>query len=212
MYQATAQQSLLSYTSGLRRNLEHFSPPWLMIRSSTMWRLAAMTGMRRGEVLGLRWQDIDMGAGRLSIRQTVTPIKGVAVIGRAETDRSQRTIDLDDDTVAALESHRARQAQEKLILGSRYQDTDLVFACSDGTCLSPAGITEWFERRVARSRQPMIRLHDLRHTHASNLLGAGGATHHCPRGRSRHSGPQRRRRATPSPDAGYDKGLPALGQ
>jgi len=138
-----------------------------------MWRVAAMTGMRRGEVIGLRWQDVDMEVGRISVRQSITPLGGKPVIARAKTDRSQRTIDLDTDTVAALKTHRARQAQERLMFGPGYTDNDLVFAKPDGSCLHPKRVSEWFERRVARSKQPTIRFHDLRHTHASNLLEAG---------------------------------------
>jgi integrase len=138
-----------------------------------MWRLAAMTGMRRGELCGIRWKDIDFEEGRLSVRQSIVPVHGRPTLSDVKTERSERTVDLDAVTLAELRAHRARQAVDRLASGPSYNDGDLVFAKPDGTCLHPKRVSEWFGRRSAAAGLPRIRLHDIRHTHASHLLAKG---------------------------------------
>ena len=91
-------------------------------RGSRHWPaylLLATTGLRRGEALGLRWSDLDLDAGRASIRQTVIAIKHTAHLGTPKTAKGRRTITLDVGTVAALREHRKRQAAERLLIGRR---------------------------------------------------------------------------------------------
>lgn len=137
------------------------------------WVLAANTGMRRGEVLGLRWQDIDFDRRRLSIRQTIISIDYRVEIGEPKTARGRRSVALDSGTVTALRAHRAAQNQLKLKLGEAWHDNDLVFCRADGTPLHPDRFTQMFDKRVRDSGLPRIRLHDLRHTHATLALAAG---------------------------------------
>lgn len=138
-----------------------------------LFRLAAMTGMRRGELVGLRWDDVDLEGGRLVVRHAITFAGGQLVEGGPKTARGRRSIDLDPVTVATLRSHRTRQLEERLLVGAGYDDRGLVFAGPDGRPWQPDSITGAFDRLVAKHELRRIRLHDLRHTHASHLLAAG---------------------------------------
>jgi integrase len=138
-----------------------------------MFRIAAMTGLRRGELCGLRWSDLDLDAARLQVRRSITAVGRRLVEGDVKTARSRRVVDIDTDTVATLRSHRAGQLQERLLVGPGWQARDLVFADPAGSPWHPDTISQAFDRAVARSGLPRIRFHDLRHGHASHLLVAG---------------------------------------
>jgi integrase len=142
-------------------------------RFSAAYHLIATTGLRRGEALGLRWQDLDLDAGRASIRQTVIAIKHTVMISTPKTAKGRRTVTLDSGTVAALREHRARQAAERLLMGAGWRDNDLVFCHPDGTALHPERFSRGFLETVARIGLPRIRLHDLRHGWATLALQAG---------------------------------------
>jgi integrase len=157
----------------LRTFLEHVEGD----RLAALWRLAAMSGMRRGELLGLTWQALDLEAGRLVVDRQLLAAKGGTMFGAPKTARSRRTVALDADTVAALRAHREAQLLERAFLGEGYVDRDLVFAREDGTPIYPARLSEAFGRHVADVRLPRIRLHDLRHTHATHALTSGVPVH-----------------------------------
>lgn len=143
-------------------------------RLGPLFRVAAMTGMRRGEVCGLRWSDIDLEKGRIEVRQQLLALQGVLSFSeRMKTDHGLRSIDLDPATVAVFKSQRARQAADRLALGSGYSDAGLVFAEPDGSPVDPESVAKVFDRRVARSGLPRLRFHDLRHTHVAHLIAAG---------------------------------------
>lgn len=137
--------------------------------------LAAHTGMRRGEVAGLRWADVDLAARRIHVRQAATAVNYELRIADVKTTNGRRTIDANDDVVRALQGWRRRQSEERLLLGAGYDDHDLVFARPDGRPTHPELLSRTFERVAARAGMPRIRFHDLRHTHASLLLKAGVA-------------------------------------
>jgi integrase len=134
--------------------------------------LAAHTGLRRGEVLGLRWDDVDLEAPRLSVRQALLSVAYEVRVSDLKTDNGRRTVDLDARTVAVLRSWRREQLEERLAIGPGYRESGLVFTRPEGAAIHPDLFSKTFDRLVARSGLPVIRLHDLRHTHATLLLRA----------------------------------------
>jgi integrase len=143
-------------------------------RLAGLWRLEAMTGMRRGELVALRWSDVDLDAGRLHVRQAAGVVTGVGVVvERPKTAKGTRSISLDEATRAALRQHRRRQLEERMAAGPAWVDTGLVFTHPDGTMFHPGRITKTFRLLLERAGLPPIRLHDMRHSHASLLLGNG---------------------------------------
>jgi integrase len=135
--------------------------------------LSATTGMRRGEVLGLRWKDVDLDAGRLSVVHTLTTVGGVPVEGGTKTNKSRRRVGLDAVTVDVLRSHRRRQREERLAAGPLWQDTGFVFTQEDGSAIHPDRYSRRFTALVRKAGVPVIRLHDVRHTNATIALEAG---------------------------------------
>lgn len=147
------------------------------------WWLLANTGMRRGEVLGLRWSDLDLDAGTLRITRTLitTDVQRKGSPGMAwgtpKTAKGRRSVALDPATATAtataVRMHRKRQREERLALGGDYQDQDLVVCEADGTPIHPKTISYQFAKAARAAQLPPIRLHDLRHTHATLALKAG---------------------------------------
>ncbi|PRY47621.1 site-specific recombinase XerD [Geodermatophilus tzadiensis] len=145
------------------------------------WRLLAATGMRRGEALALRWRDIDLDAARIAVRRSVGVVraKGAGeelVEGPTKTGQS-RVVDLDAGTVAALRAYRMARGR---VSPDLVRDTALVLSNLDGSHRHPERFSRRFTAQVARARKamgedqvPVIRLHDLRHTHATLLLADG---------------------------------------
>jgi integrase len=142
-------------------------------RLYALWHVLASTGMRRGEVAGLRWTDVDLDVARLSIRQARLSIRYEIEVEEPKSARSRRSIALDAETVQVLRAWRAAQLRERLEWGPAWTDSGLVFTREDGVGLHPDRISKLFDSLVARSGVPRIRLHDLRHTHATLALQVG---------------------------------------
>ena len=123
---------------------------------------AALTGCRRGEVVGLRWSDVDLDHNRAVIAQSVTDLGGHLDVGDTKAHLAH-PIALDDDLVAVLRRHRAAQAEWRLQVGPYWVDRNLVFPGPDGDYMRPATLSQQFDRLVASAGLPRIRLHDLRH-------------------------------------------------
>ncbi len=138
-----------------------------------MLRLAALTGLRRAELCGLRWQDVDLGSARLVVRQAITTVDHEPSIGSVKSTRSRRVIDLDPVTVTVLRAQRKHQLEERLLGGPGWVDSGLAFSMPGGRGWHPDVITRAFARLVERSGLPRIRLHDLRHAHATHVLAPG---------------------------------------
>lgn len=142
-------------------------------RNETLFRLLALTGMRRGEVLGLRWSDIDLSHRRIAVQQAVTVVDGEEIVDSPKSRRSRRVIDVDVDTAALLDDYRDRQLAALARVDLKAPAGDRVFTNDIGEPLRPDSVGQAFGRLVASTGVPVIRLHDLRHTHASHLLAAG---------------------------------------
>ena len=139
-----------------------------------LYVLALSTGMRQGELLGLQWRDIDLEAGRVSVRRAVQRQKGVGLVFvTPKTARSRRSVKLGQRAVAALRDHRLRQIEARLRLGPDWRDEDLVFANETGGKLDPSHQTAVFKVALSRAGLPAIRFHDLRHSAATLLLTKG---------------------------------------
>jgi integrase len=134
--------------------------------------LLSTTGMRRGEVLGLRWADVDLDNGLVRIVQTVQSVGQSLAFMEPKTDRSRRAIDLPASTVEVLRRHRREQLERRLLFGEQWQSADLVLDRGDGGPVHPDVLSRGFHRLTRRNGLAM-RLHDLRHAHATELLRAG---------------------------------------
>lgn len=141
-------------------------------RLEALWRLGAMTGMRRGELCGLRWQDVDLEARTLRVEQQALPTPGGVTFGSPKSKRSRRTITLDAATVTTLRDHRDRQLAEQALAADLYQHDDLVFPDEIGRVTHPNAISNQFVIRRKGAGIPVGSVHVLRHTHATIALEA----------------------------------------
>jgi integrase len=146
-----------------------------------LFRVTAMTGMRRGEICGLRWVDVELDKARIEVRRQLLVVRtpgasdgGLLFSDKTKTADGRRAIDLGPSTVATFRSLRKRQAEERLAMGAGWvNEHGLVFTEPDGRPLDPESVARVFARRVAKSKLPRVRFHDLRHTHAAHLIAAG---------------------------------------
>ena len=155
------RQELASFLAATREN-----------RLSPLWRLLAMTGLRRGEALGLKWPDVDLAAGRLSIqRQRVAT--GYEVAERQTKTGRGRSVSIDSATAETLRQQSERQLDDAREWGAAWQSTGHVFTRENGEPWHPDRVRILFGQAVAALDVPRIRLHDLRHTWATLALQAG---------------------------------------
>jgi integrase len=157
-------------------------------RLFAFYRLAAYTGARRGELLNLRWRNIDLGLGEVRITGSAAVIAGQRIEGTTKSGRS-RTVSIDAETVQELRDHRKRQAEERLRVGPEWRGTeDYVFATAWGEPIHPDTVSSLMtvlinthndspDRDEPDDPLPRARLHDLRHVHATTLLLAGVPVH-----------------------------------
>ena len=137
-----------------------------------LYLLAATTGMRRAEIASLVWRNVDLDTARLTVSQQLLSVEYKLIKSDLKTPTSRRTIDLDPHTVNQQRLHRCRQLEDRMATGRRHKG-GYVFAKPDGSPIHPDLISQTFERLLAKIDLPRIRLHDLRHTHATILLQQG---------------------------------------
>jgi len=142
-------------------------------RLYALYLLALTTGMRRGELLGLSWDSVDVASRRLFVRHSLIAVNYTVQLSSPKTRRSRRAISLDVGTLEALAAHRVRQDHERATCDRPHEHSGLVFTRVNGAPLHPHSVSQGFERRARRLGLPRIRFHDLRHTSASLALAAG---------------------------------------
>jgi integrase len=146
-------------------------------RLQSLYVLALALGLRKGELLGLRWVDVDLDAGELHVRQAAQRVGGRLRFDAPKTRRSRRTVPLPGLAVTALREHRAKQAAERLAAGVSWRDSGLVFTTAHGTPIEPRNLNRhWYGVRQ-RSGLGSVRFHDLRHTCVTLLLDLGTPPH-----------------------------------
>jgi integrase len=143
-------------------------------RLEALYVLAIHTGMREGELLGLKWEDVDLKAGVLRLRHALVREGGKVTLGDLKTPKSRRSVRLTYAATEALRSHLERQVEEMERMGSLYQPGGLVFATERGTLINPSNLrNRSFKPLLKRASMPDICFHDLRHTCATLLLSQG---------------------------------------
>lgn len=143
-------------------------------RLYALYHLIAFSGLRRGEACGLHWDDVDLDTATLTVRWQLVQHGWATAFDTPKTDDSEATVALDAETVDVLRAHRARQARERLAAGPRWTYTrGLVFTTPTGDALHPADVTDHFHHLARQAGLPPVRLHDLRHGHATMALAAG---------------------------------------
>jgi integrase len=136
--------------------------------------VALTTGMRQGELMALKWRNVDLANTTLQVQTTAKLINGEMFVEETKTRRSRRRIALSPMAVEALKRHRLHQHEERLHAGERWQDNDYVFPNTIGKLLDPRSLRRrWFDKMLARAGLPHIRFHDLRHSAATLLLLQG---------------------------------------
>jgi integrase len=142
-------------------------------RLQALYSVALAVGLRQGEALGLRWEDVDLEQGTIHVRRALQRVDGTLQLVEPKTARSRRVVVLPGTVAAGLQQHRARQVAERLAAGSEWVDAGLVFCSPTGRPLDASNVTHAFQRHLARAGLPRQRFHDLRHACASLLLAQG---------------------------------------
>jgi integrase len=152
-------QSLLASTSG--------------IQMQARVRIAVLYAMRQGEALGLQWKDVDFNKKSIFIWQQIQKIDGSYQFVKLKSEDSVRTLEIDDETLAALKAHKAQQNIQRLAMGDRWEDFDLVFSTSVGRPIDCKTDYRQWHRALINADLPIKRLHDARHTAATILFDQG---------------------------------------
>jgi integrase len=142
-------------------------------RMEALFTVALSLGLRRGEALGLRWQDVDFESRTMRICQQLHRVEKKLVFDEPKTKSSRRLLSLPNSLAAKLREHRTKQLEEKLSAGSEWKENGLVFATSLGTPIDPRNVKRRLDSILEKAKLPHFRIHDLRHFCASLLLAQG---------------------------------------
>jgi integrase len=142
-------------------------------RLHTLYRLLLLTGLRRGEAVGLQWADVDLANGTLTVNRQVVSVNGELIVGPPKSDAGRRTIALDRTTRQLLEAQHRRALLAHPWEPDETFGTRFIFTRSRGQCLNPTHVSQRFTTLTRQLGLPRIRLHDLRHTSASLGLAGG---------------------------------------
>ena len=134
--------------------------------------LGVLCGLRRGEIVALRWRDVDLQAGKLTIVESAEQT-AAGVRYKAPKSGRGRAVALSGTVAEELRAHRLRQAEELLRLGIRQDDATFVYAREDGEPMQPRSLTHAWQMTIGKINLPRVRFHDLRHAHATHLLSNG---------------------------------------
>ena len=157
-----------------REELDTFLVHVASDRLFPLWRLASWTGMRRGELAGLTWRDVDLEAGTITVQRARVTVSSTDVReSKPKTHKGRRQVELDEETQAALATWQEQQQAEREEWPGDWPDHGLVFTLQDGSALHPDFLSRAFRSHAKQAKLPTIRLHDLRHTHATLLLADG---------------------------------------
>ncbi len=142
-------------------------------RLEALYSVALAVGLRQGEALGLRWDDVDLESGQVEVRKQLQRLDGEFRLVEPKTSKSRRTVDLPGFAIDTLRHHRVRQIEERLAAGADWEEWGLVFTTQRGTPLDAKNVTHRFQEFLSRNDLPRMRFHDLRHACASLLLAQG---------------------------------------
>lgn len=148
--------------------LDSVTDDWLY----ALWHLAATTGMRRGELLGLRWTDVDTVNRRVEVTRSRVTVRYETAISSPKSKSGYRSVALDEVTASVLKKHRAKVVSSAILIGRSFVNDELIFCHQDGTPVHPDQVSKSFKRLSKRASLPEIRFHDLRHTYATLALRA----------------------------------------
>jgi integrase len=138
-----------------------------------IWLLALSKGLRKGELLGVRWSDIDLDRGTLRVAQTIGALHGKIVFNGTKNAGSKRMITLRSGVIAAPRAHKVRQLERRLKVAEWNDQHDLVFTCASGGPIHPDNLDRDFKRWVKLAGVRLIRIHDTRHSYATLALATG---------------------------------------
>lgn len=140
----------------------------------TMIKMFLYSGLRRGEMCGLEWGDIDFENHLITVRRSSQYVSGKGIFTKeTKTETSDRTIKLPSQAFEVLKEYRLWQKQERLKMGDRWEASDRIFTQDDGKPIHPDTITGWFREFIANTDLPQITVHSLRHTNITLLIAAG---------------------------------------
>lgn len=144
-------------------------------RLEALYGVALTLGLRQAEAFGLRWRDVDLDRGLLTVRYQLRMVEGEPTWVEPKSRRSRRTVTMPTPLVLMLKSHRSRQLEERLAVGPKWKDHDLIFSTPLGTPLDGSNVRKQFIGHLVTAGLPEIRFHDLRHS-AASLLAARGVS------------------------------------